>query len=184
MRVALAVLAGGRGARLGGLIKPLLVRRDGRTLVGAVIETLSPLADETLVVAPRPIARHFAPYRVVHDPGTGPGHALAAAARATEAELLLCCGGDQLSPSRDLAARMLAAAADQDAVAVTGQPLFAVYRAPAVRRVDPPFASLRAYVRHLSGLRLEADDTAAFADVDTEEDLERHGLSRAGVPTW
>lgn len=184
VRVALAVLAGGRADRLGGVIKPLLVRPDGRTLLEAVIETLGPLAGETLVVAPDPIASHFAPHRIIRDPGQGPGLALGAAARATRADLLLCCGGDQISPSRGLAERMLAEAEGQDAVAVAGQPLFAVYRSAAVRRIDPPPRSLKAYLERLGGRRLSDADPLAFSDVDTEEDVLRHHLSKIGVPTW
>jgi molybdopterin-guanine dinucleotide biosynthesis protein A len=184
MRVALAVLAGGRSDRLGGVIKPLLVRPDGRTVLEAVIETLGPLAGETLVVAPDAIASYFAPHRVVRDPGQGPGFALDSAARATQADLLLCCGGDQISPSRGLAERMLAEAEGQDAVAVAGQPLFAVYRSTAVRRIDPPLRSLKAYLERLGGRRLSHGDALAFSDVDTEEDRVRYRLSKIGVPTW
>jgi molybdopterin-guanine dinucleotide biosynthesis protein A len=188
---ALVVLAGGRGRRLGGAIKPLLVRPDGRTLLAHLCDVLSPLADETLIVAPRAIAHLFAG-RVVEDPGQGPGLALAAAARATASDLILLTAGDQPSPSATLAELLLAKANDGGTVVTIDgilQPTFAAYSAAAVRAIDPPETSLRGTCAAIDPFVIDARELdpamlAAFDDVDTPADLERYRLSLEGVPTW
>jgi len=47
------LLAGGRGSRLGGVGPKALVSCGGRTLLARALDTLAPLADECVVVAPR-----------------------------------------------------------------------------------------------------------------------------------
>lgn len=188
---ALVVLAGGRGRRLGGAIKPLLVRPDGSTLVAHLCDVLSPLVDETLIVAPFAIA-HLFEGRVVEDPGQGPGLALAAAARAVSSGTILLAAGDQPHPSAALAERLLASALDRCAVVTIGgvlQPTFAAFATAAVRAIDPPQTSLRGTCEAIGPFVIDARELdpamlAAFDDVDMPEDVKRHALSLVGVPTW
>jgi molybdopterin-guanine dinucleotide biosynthesis protein A len=187
--VSLVVLAGGRGERLGGLVKPLLVRPDGRTLIEHLIATLSPLAAETLIVAPEALAPMFSG-TVVRDLGEGPGLALAAAARAAGGDRLLVAAGDQPSPSAELARRLLRSG-ESAVVSLHGvlQPAFAVYARRAVLAIDPAPASLRAVLAAIAPTVIDAGELPAsllpaFDDVDTEDDVARHGLSTEGVPTW
>jgi molybdopterin-guanine dinucleotide biosynthesis protein A len=189
LSVSLVVLAGGRGERLGGLVKPLLIRPDGRTLIDHLVRTLSPLAGETLIVAPPELVPLFAG-DVVSDPGEGPGLALAAAARVARGERLLVVAGDHVSPSAELA-RMLLDAKETAAIAVEGvlQPTFAVVARESVVAMDPPPRSLRAALVAVKPHVIDARALPpalldALADVDTEEDLRRWQLSTEGVPTW
>jgi len=181
---ALVVLAGGRGERLGGLVKPLLVRPDGRTLIDHLLAALSPLADETLIVAPRAIASLVS--ASILDPGEGPGVALSLAARATACDQILLCAGDQVSPDRALAERLLDAGKSA-AVRLGGilQPAFAVYETARVRAIDPPPRSLRGILAAIDPVVIEEEPSmaAAFEDADTEDDVARHRLSKRGVPT-
>ncbi len=90
MTVAAAILAGGRGKRLGGTDKGLL-RVGGEPIVARQLRVLAPLVAERIIVA-----GDGAPYRdfdarVVADlhPGGGPLAGLEAALAATTAEALL-----------------------------------------------------------------------------------------------
>jgi molybdopterin-guanine dinucleotide biosynthesis protein A len=187
----LVVLAGGRGERLGGIVKPLLVRPDGRTLIEHLIATLGPLVDDTMIVAPAGIAPLFAG-RVVEDPGEGPGLALGRAVREARGEHLLLVAGDHVAPSAELAERLLAAAGDTGAiVSIEGvlQPAFAAFSTRALARIDPPPRSLTKFAEAIDPVVIDArtldpELLPSFADVDTEADLSRWGLSTEGVPTW
>jgi len=90
MITAAAILAGGRGKRLGGTLKGL-VRIGGEPIVQRQLRVLGPLVDERLIVS-----RDTTPYascdaRLVVDlhPGVGPLAGLEAALEATTAESLL-----------------------------------------------------------------------------------------------
>ena len=50
--ITLVIPCGGRGRRMGGLIKPLLLRADGTSLTG-IERTLRALVDATMIVAPQ-----------------------------------------------------------------------------------------------------------------------------------
>lgn len=170
MSRALVVLVGGKGERLGGVVKPLLLRPDGKTLLEHLVQTLSPIVDEVLHLAPSHLAEHFP--EAVQDPGRGPGRAVFAAKDAAKSEWLLVVGGDQVSPQVSLAERLFEAALGHDAAAVEGQPLFAVYRRDAIIECD----SLWGLLNQLDVVWVEGTE-AAFEDVDTPADLERFGLS-------
>jgi molybdopterin-guanine dinucleotide biosynthesis protein A len=82
--VTLAILAGGRGERLGGVAQGLL-RRDGQTLLERLL-ALCTLADEVLLVADEPAAYARFGVRCVKDAVAGKGapggvHAALSAAR-------------------------------------------------------------------------------------------------------
>ncbi len=72
------VLAGGRGSRLGGVDKPLLVR-NGRTLLDGVLDAVTD-ASHIVVVGPPTLAAHTRGHPLVHEdpPLGGPVPAIAA----------------------------------------------------------------------------------------------------------
>jgi molybdopterin-guanine dinucleotide biosynthesis protein A len=189
--VALVILAGGRGVRLGGAIKPLL-EREGATLLARIEAELAPIASEVLVVAPKAIA-DLLPTRaaIVHDAGEGPAAALLAAARATERTWLFVIAGDHTEPSARLF-ELLAARATADAGAIcavldgTRQPFGGLYRTKALRALAPePRArglSMRALLDALLVVEvgeemLDGDARRSLADVDTPEDAARSGIA-------
>ena len=189
--VTLAVVAGGRGRRMGGVSKPRLVHPDGGTLIERLLLALEPLVESTLIVAPAAIAPAFEPLcattapvprRLVFDPGRGPPHAVATVAREVETPWLAAVAADLVKPDRDLLRRLLERRTpDFDAVVPVAdgfaQPLFAVYRT-SVLCTEPP-ATLMAWLAALRTLRLtmNAEDAASLTDVDTPEDAARYGLS-------
>ncbi|MCK6552484.1 NTP transferase domain-containing protein [Myxococcota bacterium] len=193
MPLIVAILAGGRGARMGGVTKPLLVEPSGQRILEHVVADLSSLPDAALVVvAPEaldaPIASVW-PGPIVHDPGLGPGAALVAVARTTTSEWILAVGGDQPRASAKLARRLLThAAPDVDVVRVrlegAPQTLFALYRRTVLLEHvdgDVPRVALRAVgaegrVVELDGALLDDDERRALTDVDTPEDAARLGL--------
>ena len=97
-RVAAAVLAGGQGRRLGGVVKPLLVV-GGRRIIDRQLEILAPLFDRIAIVAndPAPFAGLEIP--VIADrkgPGQGPLAGLDAALAWLPADLdaVVCVAAD------------------------------------------------------------------------------------------
>jgi molybdopterin-guanine dinucleotide biosynthesis protein A len=192
--VTLAIVAGGQGRRLSGAAKGLLVLQ-GRTVLERLLE-LAPLFAEVLLVAnaPEPYARFG--LRTVADtvPGKGaPGgvHAALLGAR-TEWVLAVACDMPFVSPA---AVRVLleARSPELDAVCFTAngrvEPLLAVYRVglatpwgEALERDNPSLRELlsQCRARLLPEEALRAVDPAlrSLVNVNTPEDLERHGLSR------
>jgi molybdopterin-guanine dinucleotide biosynthesis protein A len=191
--VTLAVVAGGQGRRLSGVPKGLL-----RTGEGTVLErllALAPLFTEVLLVAnaPEPYARFG--LRTVSDvvPGKGaPGgvHAALAAAR-TDWVLAVACDMPFVSPD---AVRLLmeARAPQVDAVCFTVgarvEPLLAVYRVSLAaswgERLKERNPSLRellsqgpARLLPEDALRAVDAELRSLVNVNTPEDLSRHGLT-------
>lgn len=176
----IAVLVGGRGARIGGRVKPLLRTRSGRTILEAILSELAPLGGGVVLVAPADLAPKFSGVMVdpviVEDEGKGPAHALAAVAAAVRWEWILLVGGDMPRVSASLARRLLSARG-RDAVAVEGEPLFALYRRAALG-TGPASSRLADWLARLDAVQirkadLTAEERAAFDDVDTPADLAR-----------
>ncbi len=183
LSVALVVLAGGRGRRLGGVVKPLLRREDGRSLLDHTLERFAPLVDATFVVAPAPLHATLGAAttaKLFADPGEGPAAALVAAARAVEASRLLLVGGDLVDPPVEVA-RALLACVDAGAAAAVGshagmrQSMISVFDRNALLELEAP---PRAMHRLLDALNAEVVELSApIADVDAPEDLARHALT-------
>ena len=92
--LTLAILAGGRGERLGGAEKGLL-RIGGRTLIERQLALAGGMR-EVLLVTPRPAPYADLPVRLVTDErvGRGPGAGLAAALAAARTPWVLVLGCD------------------------------------------------------------------------------------------
>ncbi len=95
--LSLAILAGGQGARLGGVEKGLL-KKGGRTLVERLLELDLPRAEALLVTdRPGPYAFLGGRVRVVHDAvsGKGPASGLVAALLEATTPYVLAVACDQ-----------------------------------------------------------------------------------------
>jgi molybdopterin-guanine dinucleotide biosynthesis protein A len=191
--VTLAVVAGGRGERLGGVAKGLL-EVEGRTVLERLLELAPALGlGEVLLVAN--VAEPYARYglRTVADvvPGKGaPGGVHAAMVGAhTEWVLAVACDMPFVRPE---AVRLLleARSPEVDAVCfeVSGrpEPLLAVYRTAladawgeVLKKEDPSLRALlaRCRTRFLPETLLRQVDAEArsVVSVNTPEDLARHG---------
>jgi molybdopterin-guanine dinucleotide biosynthesis protein A len=180
--LAAAVLAGGRGRRLGGVNKAALPLGDTR-IIDRQLETLRQLADEVFIVA-----ADAAPYadlgiRVVPDviPGAGPlgGIYTAIVTSPHQRTLVIACDMPFLPP--DLL-RLLARSPDADLViprSVRGyEPLCAVYgkrcAAPLRERIER--GDLQASVLP-QGIRIEEIGPEALATYDP------HGLLFVNINT-
>jgi ribosomal-protein-alanine acetyltransferase len=181
-----AILAGGRGARMGGALKPLLVRGDGATILEATARALEASAGRILLVAPVELLAVLDPgHRFVQiaDPRVGPARALACAAEASRAEWLLAVGGDQPNLDASLPGRLSCEVRDDvDAVVfeVRGarQPLGAFYRRSAILELPSRPSSLQEILDRLRTSQIADDAFASLLDdADTPEDAERLGLA-------
>jgi molybdopterin-guanine dinucleotide biosynthesis protein A len=197
--VTLAIIAGGKGERLGGVAKGLL-EVEGRTVLERVLG-LSRLFGEVLLVA-----NDAAPYarfgvRTVADVVRGRGapggvHAALVGAR-TEWVLAVACDMPFVS---EAAVRVLldARAPEVDAVAFTVagrvEPLLALYRktlaekwGETLRTEEPSLRQLLAGCRTKSlpeeALRAVDGELRAVISVNTPEDAARHGATLPPPPS-
>ena len=194
--VTLAVIAGGRGERLGGVAKGLL-RVEGQPVLARVL-ALGPLVGDVLLVANEPAPYEGFGVRTVGDVHMGRGapggvHAALVGAR-TEWVLAVAC--DMPFVTRE-AVRVLLGARAPGVEAVCFQvagrvePLLALYRArlagPWGRALEAGSPSLRALVAGCHArllpehtLRAVDPELRAVVSVNTPEDLTRHGAALPG----
>ncbi len=160
--VAAVILAGGRGRRLGGVVKPLLPI-EGRAIIDRLRDALAPHAHELLLAVADPAQAHgLGDARVVIDavPGAGPVAGLAAARAATDARWLIAVAGDMPHVTAAVIAALLARADDEvDAVAIRlgapplPEPLLAVWG----RAAGPTMARALANRRYRTSALLTED---------------------------
>ena len=195
--VTLAVIAGGRGSRLGGVPKGLL-EVEGRTVLERVLALGLPLGGTLLVAnVPGPYARFGV--RTVGDvvPERGAPGGVHAALDASGTEWVLAVACDMPFVT-EAAVRVLLGARGPgvDAVAFTVagrvEPLLALYRkslvaswGEALRAGEPSLRVLlsQCHARLLPEDALRAVDPGlrSVVSVNTPEDLARHGASLPSV---
>ncbi len=176
MRFDAIVLAGGAGARLGGVDKPAL-ELAGQSLLSRVLDAVA-AADRVVVVGPRRDVGTEVTWCREDPPGGGPLAALAAALPHTEAPLVLLLAADMpgIAPA---VPSLLAIPPTAGAVAL-GPPtnlLASGWRRPAllaaVAAVGPPAgAPMRALTRYATIVEVR-DDAGWSEDCDTWADVER-----------
>jgi molybdopterin-guanine dinucleotide biosynthesis protein A len=168
------ILAGGRGSRLGGAIKPLLVV-DGERIVDRQRRALAPRVAELLLAvaaADGPLAEVGLPLIVDRRPGAGPLAGIDAALAARARPWLLVVAGDMPALAPALLDRLLAARAPAvDAIVprVNGypEPLLAVYAASAGPVIARALADGRRRTQAiLAELRVTWIDEPALRAVD------------------
>lgn len=182
----LAIVAGGRGLRLGGTVKANLVLPDGRSLLRRTLDVLGPACDEVLVVADD--ARPFPDLRVVPDvfPGRGAPGGVQAACAAARTEWVLAVGSDLPFVDPAVLEVLWRRRTGADAVAATlfrgrPEPLHAFYRAEPCARAfgaalaggdcsfDELFAGVRAELVPADGLRAVDPELRSFTNLNTPE---------------
>ncbi|KVE45406.1 molybdenum cofactor guanylyltransferase MobA [Burkholderia sp. BDU5] len=192
------LLAGGRGARMGGVDKGLQPLH-GKPLALHVLRRLAPQVDALVISANRHLDKYAslgAPFdaRVVadtHADFAGPLAGLAAGMRAADTPLVLCTPCDSPFLPADLAARLAAALDAQHAEIafattvdahgdVSPQPVFALVNTALADDLAAYLASgerkMRAwYARHKT-VEVPFDDERAFYNANSLRDLA--GLER------
>jgi molybdopterin-guanine dinucleotide biosynthesis protein A len=177
------ILAGGRGSRLGGADKGLIEWR-GRPLVAHAVERLAPQVDSLLISANRNRERYQAlGHPVVADRADdfgGPLAGVQAGLAVCETPLLVTvpCDAPNLPP--DLVTRLLAALADNAAVAVAAtddglQPTFLLCRRALAPALDAWLAGgghkVADWLRAMNAAVVAFADATAFANFNTPADL-------------
>lgn len=193
---ALVVLCGGRGERLGGVIKPLLRTANGAgpTILETIERAFELHVAQTVLIAPASMSAALGTVsksRVVADRGRGPGEALLDAARAVKEPWFFLIAGDQPRPSVQLYFRLLGRIKGAcDAVAVKTEagvfPTFTLYRREAllgITRIGGEHGiSLRGVlemmaVETIDAGALDEEERQALLDADTPESLRTLGLA-------
>ncbi len=184
MRTLGLLLAGGRGARLGGDGPKALAVLGGRTLLERAREILAAAADDVRVVAPDALALPGAAAARIPDAGEGPLVALVAAFAGVSFERACVLGVDLPLVPPALYARLADAAADGAAMACADgreQPLVSVWTPAAARALAARAAAGdRGLVRAslAAGVRAIDVGTLGFApdvlaNVNTPDDFAR-----------
>lgn len=182
MKLCGVVLAGGQGARLGGVDKGLTLL-DGRPLVSWVAERLAPQVDELLIVA----NRNLDDYRALGHPVVpdlragflGPLAGIETALSAARRSWILTCPVDAPLLPADYAERMVTLAEGRPAVArLDGhiQPVYALLPRQALPGLRAFLTAggrkVSLWLESLGAAKIDFDDChRAFADADTPEQL-------------
>ncbi|WP_020184952.1 molybdenum cofactor guanylyltransferase MobA [Methylopila sp. 73B] len=199
-RIAGVVLMGGEGRRMGRADKALIALR-GRPILAHALDRFRPQV-ATLALSANGDPARFAAFglRVLADAVDGPGGPLAGvrAGLAWAATLegvthLATIPGDAPYPPADLVTRLVAAAGEGPAVAVSPsglEPLHALWplacAEPLERLVRDGVSAPRRALAELGAVEVVFADTSGFRDVDTPDDLARLAADDAaniGSPT-
>jgi molybdopterin-guanine dinucleotide biosynthesis protein A len=138
MTIAAAIIAGGKGSRMGGVFKPGL-EIDGTTVLDRQLDVLRGHFDDIFVCAsnPRDFERWSLPVVPDAEIGAGPMAGLLAALEATSADHVFAVAGDMPYITSAAVDAVLAGVSDEVDVVMPvtdrSQPLFAVYS----RRMAP-----------------------------------------------
>lgn len=189
------VLAGGQGQRMGGADKGWLSFREEPLVVHA-IRRLEPQVGALIISANRELTRYRAlGHQVVSDespnnttPYAGPLAGVLAAMRACTTPWMVTVPCDSPHFPNDLVSRMVLAVVQTDT-----QPLLATVTTPGAGRhqIHPVFSllhrrlevklvayldgggrSMHQWLKQQSALQVSFEDTAAFANLNTVQDLE------------
>ena len=188
-RVSGVVLAGGLSRRMGGSPKGLL-RFGGRPLIQHIVETLTSVLSDSLIVTNSPDLYGFLGRPMVADvfPDGGALGGLYSGLRAVEGDAALCVACDMPFLSRDLLAYLAGRSAEADVVIPDAggelQTLHAVYGKacldPMERRLRAGqlrvigfFDDVRVLRIPASTIREVADPDRVFTNLNTPADLER-----------
>ncbi|GAB6175540.1 molybdenum cofactor guanylyltransferase [Desulfobaculum senezii] len=200
--ISIAILAGGRGERLGGVDKASL-RLGGRTLLEHQLAVLTPLSTDILLVGAADADTGAAPIRAVPDllPASGPLTGLHAALSHARFERILVvpCDAPFLHPA--LLKLLLNAAPHAPAVVPRGEdgfwhPLLAVYArailpdiealaATGVRQVVRLFDAVPAHPVSFDDLRRVDPQLSSFFNINTPGDLRdaENGIRHSDGPS-
>jgi molybdopterin-guanine dinucleotide biosynthesis protein A len=179
---AAVVLAGGRGARLGGRAKPQLLV-GGRTILDAVLAAVADAAQRVVVGPPQPAPDGVLLVRE-QPPGGGPVAALRAGLAAVTADVVAVLAGDLPFVTSELVHDLRARLTGDGVLVVDDagrdQLLLGVWRTATLRAALPEAAAhvpLRRVLAPLAVRRLHpevADGTPPpWTDCDTPADLDR-----------
>jgi molybdenum cofactor guanylyltransferase len=172
-----AVLAGGRGSRLGGGSKPAALLA-GRPLAAYAVEALAGACERIVVVCKRGTELPELPGVERWDEPDEPRHPLTGIVHALETAgaPVLVCAADMPFVTSDACRTLLQAAGNSPAVVATAggvlQPTFALYAPAALEalRTAPDDAPLARTVEQLQPARV-ALPPALVSSVNTPEDL-------------
>ncbi|MEI4272426.1 NTP transferase domain-containing protein [Klenkia sp. LSe6-5] len=187
---AAVVLAGGRGARMGGRDKPQL-EVGGRSMLDRVLAAVPDARPRVVVGPPRPVPPDVVVVRE-DPPGGGPVRALRAGLAAVPTDVVVVLAADLPFLTAELVDELRGRLAGDGVLLVDPQGrdqyLLGVWRTTALRArlagVDAP-TSLRAVLAGLDVHRFRptapARGPAGWTDCDTPAELER-ARAAAGVP--
>jgi molybdopterin-guanine dinucleotide biosynthesis protein A len=190
----LALIAGGRAERLGGVVKAHLHLGDGRTVLRRTLEVIGPLVEEVLVAGGDP--RDFPGLRCVPDfyAERGAPGGLHAALLGARTDWVLALGSDmpQVRPEvlEVLWSRRMLGDAVAAELARGPELLHAFWRVSCVHAVERVLDAGDASMRRIASavglvgvseaeVRAVDPELASFANVNTPEDAARLGI-RAG----
>jgi len=190
------ILAGGRGQRMGGADKGLVLI-DGRTMVAHIIERLRPQVDDIIINANRNVERYaefgFAVITDGQRDYSGPLAGMASGMRVARTDFIVSVPCDSPFLPEDLVLRLMKGLNDADRIAVAHdgermQPVFSLLRIDLLaslqeyldrgdRKIDTWFAQHRFALVDFSDL----PDTFRNINTDEQRDAIERELRRESV---
>ncbi|MBI3547346.1 MAG: molybdenum cofactor guanylyltransferase [Gammaproteobacteria bacterium] len=178
------ILAGGRGQRLGGVDKGLMLLH-GRPLIEYVLEALRPQVAEMMISANRHRERYaaYALPVVADETGdyAGPLAGMLSALSAAPTPYILTVACDTPSPPADLAARLAAACTAETAACVAiaagrVQPVFALLRCTSAENLRDYLAAggreVGDWLRRQNAVAVDfLDNAPAFSGINTPQEF-------------
>jgi molybdopterin-guanine dinucleotide biosynthesis protein A len=176
------ILCGGRGQRVGGADKPLLVFQ-GQPLVARVAAMLAPQVQQVLISANRNSKRYGAYGSVVADAlpdYAGPLAGISAALDIVTTPLLFACPGDGPNLPGDIVSRLTAALKSSEAaVAHDGKRRQLLYlllrtncRASLKRYLESGQRSVHGWLETLDASDVQIEETGAFRNINDPADFD------------
>lgn len=160
-RTGCAILAGGKGSRLGGTQKGL-IEIGGETLAARLVRLASPLFSEIMLIANEPSLYAFLGVPVYSDdaPGRGPLEGIATALRRARSERVLVMACDMPLITRKALETLASWKSDSQVIAPLSsnglEPLFALYARSALPVIEARLSAGERKIRSaFDGLNVE-----------------------------
>jgi molybdopterin-guanine dinucleotide biosynthesis protein A len=184
------ILAGGRGARMGGADKGW-VQVDGRPLVVSVVDRFAPQVGHLLISANRNLERYAALGTVVEDDVAdangerfaGPLIGVLSGLRRARTDWVAIVPCDAPNLPSDLVQRLASATLDTGAIAACArvcgqlQPMFAVVKTNTVDQLASAISTgeraMHRWLESLDAVAVKFDDAQAFVNVNTMPDTDQ-----------
>jgi molybdopterin-guanine dinucleotide biosynthesis protein A len=186
--ISAAILAGGSGRRVNGMIKPKIVI-DGEMIISRIISVIRDIFDEIIIVTNTPSEfEEFSFCKIVGDEivNSGPLGGIHAALKASSNKAVFIMGGDMPFPDRRVIMKVTKAYDNKICDALIPriddymEPLFSVYSVTLVKSIEDHLArnsriAVVDFVRTINVIYLQLKTTTinkrTFTNINSLEDI-------------
>ncbi|MGD9977265.1 MAG: molybdenum cofactor guanylyltransferase [Bacteroidales bacterium] len=194
----LAILAGGKATRLGGVSKAL-IKIDGETIISRIHRALSPLCNEVIIISNHPETNYGIAAKVYPDiiQNCGPLGGIHSALQNSTNKMVLIVSSDMPFVSSEVAQKLMDKLTKNqpktDIVVPTvgklREPLFAIYSKKLAKKIasiladrdgHPTSALLNSCNTEYLDIEPTPKNIKSFTNINTFKDIEAFGLALSG----